>query len=73
MKKKRPDIETRQSSSGASLWINNRWIVDASLFNEEGKLSIAHGRLKKLRKDDHGNVEYVFVKDYIDKKRRKNG
>ena len=48
-------IRIEKSDDGVTIWVNNRWIMDASLFKEEMELSINKSRMKRVKNYEFKN------------------
>lgn len=53
---------------GFSIFINGRWVIDASCFTKDFKVSLDNRRMKKIRednpKDPYSKVTYVWDKRF---------
>lgn len=41
-------IEIIKTDKGVTIWVNGKWVMDASLFNEEMSFAIDTYRMKKV-------------------------
>lgn len=54
------EIMIQNNKQGVSIWINGRWVMDASLFMEDLEITICTNRMKKIKGkwDDHLKFRY---------------
>jgi hypothetical protein len=53
MKKKKPlkyRISIDTNPGGVSIWLDNRWFIDASTITTDGRFVILHDRVKRISK-----------------------
>jgi hypothetical protein len=64
------DIRLEHGRNGFTVWINDRWIIDGSTFDENREFTVAHDRLSEGKRDsiEMMNVRYRFVGDNMDKR-----
>ena len=48
-------VEIKKTKRGVTIWVNGRWVMDASLFNEEMSFDIETYRMKQV---NEGHYKY---------------
>ena len=41
-------IEIKKTKNGVTIWVNGRWVLDASLFNKNMSLTLDTDRMKEI-------------------------
>ena len=63
-KKIKHKIEVRNNGKGFSIWVNGRWVLDASLFKEDLSLEVSTNRMKKVKSKYKHHVKYRYDKRF---------
>lgn len=67
MEKTKHKIKITKGKRGVTIWVNERWILDASCFEEDMELTICTKRMKKQKLElgwkEH--QRYRFDKRYV--------
>ncbi len=61
-------IRVDKNKKGFSIWVDDTWLIDGSLFNESGELSVDVERLKLLPKNKWEFSSHAKFKFDLDKK-----
>jgi len=43
-----------------TIWVNGRWVLDASLFQEEMKFTVCTNRMKEVKSSFEGHKRFEF-------------
>ena len=64
---KKYKISVKECPTGFSLWVNGRWVIEASMFDEEQTITVDLKRLIPQRKDHwEERRNYLFKPDEWD-------
>ena len=69
MKKEKLNIHIDENENGVSIWVNGRWILDASTFKNDLTFSVDVNRLKiyKRNQEYKHHLKFTFTGDKFDK------